>query len=145
MASQYIEIIKERTIDFSQLGQNNTVIQSLSDAIFVGDYRELALMVRVHSKTIAGGSLNFMVLNELPSRDDPAPYFVEPVASALASITVDGSNPAASPIPPSATVALKVAISTSFGSHVRVVVQAQGGGAVNLYANVSIGLNVKGM
>ena len=149
MASDYIVICPRRTFDFSGLGIGLIVIQTIRERIWVGNYRELTLMVRVHSKNFGStGSIAISVANELWCPKDPALQFVTSVTpgQSLASVSVSSNAPTASPIPPGVNgFALGAGTTTSFGSHVRVCAYATGGSAVaNLYADLSIALILKG-
>ena len=135
-------ITKRRSFDYSNLPPGAIVIVPLSEPIYVGDFRELQLEVRVHDKNMGTSTFTVAAVNELPSPEDPSPYFMQPVGSAVAVVIVNANGPAASGIPGS-TVALGIAGSTSFGSHVRIVLQVTGSGAV-LQADLSISLLTKG-
>ena len=120
-------------------------IETLKERVWVGNYREIGLMVRVHSKTIPNGTMLVTVNNELWCPEDPALHFVNPTA--IASVSISANAPTVSPIPPggSTVPALGFNSATGFGSHVRVILTVSAGTpAANLYADLSIALICKG-
>jgi len=147
----FVPICVRRPLDFAN--QNNTqTINTIGERIYVGDWRELALLVRVHDKTMANGSsITIEVLHELPSPEDPSLYFVGPIGQGnnVTQVLIDVNLPNVSPLPPglTATPALGVGYATSFGAFVRVVATALGGNPASgtaPRANVSIALQLKG-
>jgi hypothetical protein len=113
-----IPILTERLYDFSNLGSGATSDVVIVKAIDVSAYRSGTLQVRVHDADYGSNSPTLKVVAYMtcPSIDDPSVDFV---GDAKATVTLEGGV---------TTVAAgelgDAALAASFGSHLRIVVEA---------------------
>ncbi len=125
-------IITRRTFTFSNLGNTLTQDVPLTRAVDVTDARDITLAVRVHSRTVSGGSIQVIARAISLTSEEPDVDFLS-AGSDLATITLNTAAP---------TLHL-ASLSTPFGQMVRVLVVGTGGTSVTITATISVDLIVR--
>ena len=90
MAGQALRVIPRQTLNFSYLGASATETRVVAGKIPSGPYTQGSLLVRVHGKSIGGGSLVVNVILDASTAEDPNATFLG--ATALGTVTVDANS-----------------------------------------------------
>lgn len=101
-------------------------------AMDVTDAKDITLSVRVHSRTVSGGSIQVIARAISLTSEEPDVDFLS-AGSDLATITLNASAP---------TLHL-ASLSTPFGSMIRILVKGTGATASTITATISIDLVVR--
>lgn len=133
MSGTVLNLLDRTPYDFSGLGQGAGTTVRVSRDIDISQWPEGTLMVRVHSKTIAGGTIKVYLERVLPSAEDPGIEFVDTNPMALVEIVGTTQENL-----------LMAALPANSGAMVSLVVHgAQVTGDDNLKATISVVLSLK--
>ncbi len=131
MSGQVQSVITKRDFDFSNLTAS-TIEVPLVRAVDVTDAKDITLQVRVHSRTITGGSIQVIARAISLTAEEPDTNFVS-AATDLATITLSAAAP----------ILHLASLTTPFGSMVQVLVKGTGAAASTIRANISVDLIVR--
>ena len=126
--------VRKRTVDFAGLGSGLTQRLILGDRIEVLHWREITLLVRVHSHSLASGAGTIRVgtLGQSVSLDDANAEFIDP--SSFNFVLLDSSTP---------STAFISAPQTNIYPMFRLVAEGSRTGAGALNATVSVEFSCK--
>lgn len=125
-------VITKRAFTFSSLTNAGDMEVVLVRAMDVTDAKDITLSVRVHSRTVSGGSIQVIARAISLTSEEPDVDFLS-AGSDLATITLNASAP---------TLHL-ASLSTPFGSMIRILVKGTGATASTITATISIDLVVR--
>ncbi len=129
MSGQVLSIITKRDFDFSNL-TSLTLEVPLVRAVDVTDAKDITLQVRVHSRTITGGSVQVIARAISLTEEEPNTDFV-------------GGDVATIPLGTAAPTLHLMALTQPFGAMIRVVVKATGAAASTIRVNISVDLIIR--
>jgi hypothetical protein len=133
MSGAVLSLLDRTSYDFSGLGQGTGTTVRVARNIDISRWSEGTLMVRVHAKTIAGGTIKVYLERVLPSAEDPSIEFVD--TNPVASIQILGTEQ---------ENLLTAALPANCGAMMTLVVHGgQTVGDDNLKATISVVLSLK--
>ncbi len=131
MSGQVHSIITRRQFDFSNLTAS-TIEIPLVRAVDVTDATDITLQVRVHARTVSGGSIQVIARAVSLTNEEPDTDFLS-AGSDLATITLSAAAP---------TLHL-ASLSTPFGAMLRILVKGTGAAASTIQATISVDIIVR--
>jgi hypothetical protein len=137
MSKMVIPVMSERLIDFTTLAAGQQQELCLADRIDLRAWREVTLVLRIHSHTVSGSdTMTVWVRPQSWTPDDPGIVFLGGIAG-LATIS------ATTPSPGLLTAAVATTGTQPVGSLARVTINGTRSGASAMRATLSIAFAAK--